>query len=117
MAVAIIHKTPPGSNPNGLEALDTAFSLANLEQHVAMFFIHDGVFQLAKGQHPESIGFKNHTKTYPALEFYDIEDIYVCSTSMKERSLSTDNLVTEVTEFDADQLSSLLQPFNQVLTF
>ncbi|UAA37298.1 sulfurtransferase complex subunit TusC [Paraneptunicella aestuarii] len=117
MSIAILHTTAPSSNPNGLEALDTAFAFANIEQQVGMFFIQDGVYQLLKGQQPEISGFKNHTKSYPALEFYDIEDIFVCTESLKERNLTSENLLLEATLMSPEQLASYLKPFDQVLRF
>lgn len=115
MPIAILHTT--ASSSNGLEALDTAFAFANIEQQVGMFFIQDGVYQLLKGQQPEISGFKNYTKSYPAMEFYDIEDIFVCAESLKERNIAPEDLLVEATLISPEQLSSYLQPFDQVLSF
>lgn len=117
MSVAVIHKSPPASNGAGLEALEFAFAFANLEQNVGMFFIDDGVYQLLKNQDASITGYKNHLKSYSALPFYDIENVYVCRTSLSERGISADNLCVEVILINDEDLSHYLERFQHVVTF
>ncbi|MCY7295120.1 sulfurtransferase complex subunit TusC [Alteromonas sp. a30] len=116
MSIAIINVSASNVSPNGLEALDLAFSFANLEQDVSMFFIDDGVFQLVKNQQPESHGYKNHTKSYPAMAFYDIENIYVCKNSLEQRNLALNDLCIDIALFEKHSLSPLLRNYKHVVT-
>lgn len=86
--VAIINSKAPFSINAGKDALDVALIFASFEQKVALFFQGDGVYQLVDKQTPELINVKNYLKTFSAFEFYDIEDIYVCEHSLKQRNLS-----------------------------
>lgn len=117
MSLAIIHTTPPSSSPTGQEALECAFAFTNLEQDVTMIFVDDGVFQLLNGQDATVAGFKNHSKSYRALEFYDIENIFVCQESLQSRGLSKSELCVEVELFENKGLSSILEQYQHVVTF
>lgn len=117
MSIAIINTQLPNASPDGWEALDMAFSFANLELNVALFFIGDGVFQLLKDQQPEQHGYKNHTKSYAALDFYDIDHIYVCEASLKENNLKPEDLVISPMLFNRTDMSSLISQFDKVINF
>ena len=60
---------------------------AAFEQDVSLAFLGDGVYQLTKGQDTKGIGIKNHSKTYRALEGYDVEKLYVERESLAARGL------------------------------
>lgn len=115
MSIAILQRCEPLANANGIECLDMALALANLEQEVALFFADAGVLQLAKGQQPEASARKDHIKTYGALTFYDIEEIYVCQRSLLSYQLSESDLVIPVTVLDGPQFVSKLIKFSHVV--
>ena len=73
--IAIINKSAPYGSSNGQESLDMALAMSNFAQNVSVFFIEDGVLQLLTSQRAASIDSKAYHKTFPALEFYDIERI------------------------------------------
>ncbi|WP_294613301.1 sulfurtransferase complex subunit TusC [uncultured Gilliamella sp.] len=85
--VAVIIATPPHGNAKGREALDIALSLSGIN-HVSVFFMADGVFHLLLNQYPEQILMRDYIATFNMLELYDIEDVYVCESSLSARSLS-----------------------------
>ena len=82
-----------------------------------MIFLDDGVFQLIKGQETTISGFKNHSKSYPALQFYDIEKLFVCQKSLQLRGLSKNDLCVEVELFESDELIEILNQYQHVVTF
>ena len=95
--IAIINKTAPFSSSSGQESLDLVLAGGSFGQQISVFFIEDGVFQLLNGQDPQHIEQRNYSKTFAALEFYDVEDIYVCQNSLQQRGLSREDLCIEVT--------------------
>ena len=108
-SVAIINSKAPFSSSNGQDSLDVAMVFGSYEQTISLFFHGDGVYQLIDDQQAELINKKDYLKTFSALEFYDIEKIYVCQTSLQERGLTQsrfhlDNVVTlDKTDF-SDEL-------------
>lgn len=88
-SLAILNSKAPFGHLAGKDALDIALIFGSFEQPISLFFQGDGVWQLIQGQDGTIISIKDYLKTFSAFEFYDIEDIYVCQTSLEERSLST----------------------------
>ena len=114
--VAIIISSAPHGSAKGREALDTALALSTFN-HISVFFIGDGVFHLLPNQHPEDILMRDYIATFNMLELYDIEDVYVCKTSLDERNLSqiTINIANQLIE--NKQLHQLLASQDAVLRF
>ena len=92
-------------------------AMSNFGQQVSVFFIDDGVFQLLNNQAASVIERKQFTKGFAALEFYDIENIYVCASSLEERGLRSNDLVIDAIVVNNDELSQLLQAHKQVINF
>jgi tRNA 2-thiouridine synthesizing protein C len=69
---------------------------AAFDQDVSLVFMDDGVFQLKKGQQTKGIENKNFSKTYRALDGYDIEKLYVDQESLAARGLTEDDLLVEM---------------------
>lgn len=114
--VAIIISSAPHGSAKGREALDTALALSTFN-HISVFFMGDGVFHLLPNQHPEDILMRDYIATFNMLELYDIEDVYVCKTSLDERNLSqiTINIANQLIE--NNQLHQLLASQDAVLRF
>jgi tRNA 2-thiouridine synthesizing protein C len=102
---------------NGQESLDMALAMSNFGQEVSLFFIEDGVLQLIKQQTPDKIQHKAYHKTFGALTFYDIDNIYVCQQSMLERKLTVTDLSIAVTLIELGQLTALIGEHDQVMVF
>ena len=115
--LAILNKSAPYGNVNGQESLDMALAMSNFGQEVSLFFIEDGVLQLIKQQTPDKIQHKAYHKTFGALTFYDIDNIYVCQQSLLERNLSAIDLSINVSLMEPDQLSTLIGEHAQVMVF
>lgn len=115
--IAILNKSAPYGNINGQESLDVALAMSNFGQEVSLFFIEDGVLQLIKQQTPDKIQHKAYHKTFAALTFYDIDNIYVCQQSLLERNLTAPDLLIPVSLIGPDQLTALIHKHDQVMVF
>ncbi|WP_299074235.1 sulfurtransferase complex subunit TusC [uncultured Paraglaciecola sp.] len=116
-SIAIVNKSAPYGSINGQESLDMALAMSNFGQEVSLFFIEDAVFQLVKQQTPDKIDHKAYHKTFAALNFYDIDNIYVCQHSLQKRNLSEADLCIDVTLIKPSQLTGLLASSNHVMVF
>jgi tRNA 2-thiouridine synthesizing protein C len=116
-SIAIVNQVAPYGSSKGQESLELALAMSNFGQQVSLFFIEDGVFQLLSQQTPNSIDNKAYFKTFSALEFYDIENIYVCGQSLKMRGLTVADLCISVTLITNLMHSQLLAQHKQVLVF
>ena len=75
-----INRRAPHGTIYAHEALEVVLIGAAFEQDVTLAFLDDGVFQLKKNQDTTDINTKNFSKTYGALEMYDVEKLYVENT-------------------------------------
>ncbi|MFD2166732.1 sulfurtransferase complex subunit TusC [Thalassotalea euphylliae] len=116
-SIAIINSSAPFANSNGKDALDMALIFGSYEQTVALFFVGDGVWQLKDATKPELLNVKNYLKTFNALAFYDVEEIYVCAKSLKERGLSSQLELADAQIAQPEALQQKLTEFKHVLRF
>lgn len=112
-----VNRRAPHGTIYALESLETVLIGAAFDQDVTMLFIDDGVYQLKKDQQPDALEFKNFSKTYRALEMYDVEKLFVEKESLAERGLTVDDLVVEVEVLSRDALGSLMDNQDVVLSF
>lgn len=115
--ITIINQTAPYGASNAQESLELAMAMSNFGMQVEIFFVGDGVFQLKRTQTPHSIHAKAYVKSFAALEFYDIEDIYVCEQSLKTRNLTINDLVIPVRLVSVNDFTKSLANNNQVMVF
>ena len=87
-----VNRRAPYGTIYAWESLEVVLIGAAFEQDVALAFVDDGVYQLAKGQDTAGIGMKNFSPTYSALGDYDINKIYVEKESLDARGLTVDDL-------------------------
>ena len=109
-----VNRKAPHGTIYAHEALEVVLIAAAFEQDVSLAFIDDGVYQLKKGQNTDGIATKNLTKTFGALEMYDVEKLYVEKESLDERGLSEDDLSVEVEVLASSELKKL---FNESEVF
>jgi len=114
--IAILNASPT-INEASKEALDVALIYGSYEQPTSLFFQGEGVRQLVNSQHVETVNIKDYLKTMGALEFYDIENIYACSTSLKERELVEDFHLNNVQVLSANDFSEKLHQHHVILRF
>jgi tRNA 2-thiouridine synthesizing protein C len=115
-----VNRKAPYGTIYALESLEVVLIGAAFEQDISLVFIDDGVYQLKKGQQTtvdSGIGVKDFSKTYRALEGYDVEKLYVDKTSMDLRGLTTDDLNVDVEILDDAQMADLMAQQDVILSF
>jgi tRNA 2-thiouridine synthesizing protein C len=112
-----VNRKAPYGTIYALEGLEVVLISAAFEQDVSMTFVDDGVYELMKGVDTSGIGMKSFSKTYRALEGYDIEKLYVEKESMDMRGLTEDDLVVDVTVLPAPELAALMAEQDVVISF
>jgi len=112
-----VNRRLPHGTVYALESLETVLIGAAFDQDVSMLFIDDGVYQLKKDQDPEGIEFKNFSKTYRALEMYDVEKLFVEQESLEERGLVVDDLLVDVEVIPGSDVKALVDQHDIILSF
>lgn len=115
--IAILNTQAPFATSIGKESLDTALIFGAYEQPTSLFFIGDGVFQMIGDQNPEQLEIKNYLKTFSALEFYDIDNVYICQQSLIERDLKTNFNIENIQVLDKTSFNQKLHQHNIIYRF
>ena len=116
-SLAILNAKAPFASSAGKDALDVALIFGSFEQPVSLFFQGDGVWQLISEQNGSIISVKDYLKTFAAFEFYDIENIYVCQTSLTERHLTNDFHIEDVCILNQQEFTQQLTAHHHILRF
>lgn len=112
-----VNRRAPYGTIYALESLEVVLIAATFDQDVSLVFLDDGVYELVKGQDTQAIGIKNHSKTYRALEGYDVEKLYVEQESLSARGLTQDDLIVDVEVLSSSEMSALMAEQDIVLSF
>ncbi|ODV10861.1 MAG: sulfurtransferase TusC [Rubrivivax sp. SCN 70-15] len=112
-----VNRKAPYGTIYALESLEVVLIAATFDQDVSLVFVDDGVYELVKGQDTQGIGIKNHSKTYRALEGYDVEKLYVERESLESRGLSEDDLIVDVEVLSGTEMAALMAEQDVVLSF
>jgi len=105
--LAIIITTPPTSH-----LTQTAYQFIAQAKNQGVIVI--GVFFY---QSADMLHIKNFLKTFAAFEFYDIDNIFVCEKSLKERGLPLKFHIDDVKLLNEQSLSVCLQHHDIILRF
>ena len=112
----LMRKAPHGSiYPQG--GLEVMLIMAAYDQIISVLFVDDGVFCLKKGQETSGIHVKDYSKTFKVLESYGVEHLYVDKTSLEERGLKEEDLLTGVELLPSEELSDVLARQDVILPF
>lgn len=111
-----VNRRAPYGTIYALECLEVVLVAAAFDQDVSVVFLDDGVCQLKKNQDTTGIGMKNFSKTYGALDDYDVEKIYVEKESLDARGLTADDLVIPVEVLAADDLREVMAQQDVVIS-
>lgn len=118
MATLLIRFThSPYQSSNSSDGLDFALAATNYGHEVAVLFESEGILQLQK---TESVkGVKNHSKRLGSLPFFDIEECYVCETSLAAWPLNNHDILNKLNAniIDVMQKIALFQRVDHVITF
>ncbi len=115
-----LNRKAPYGTIYALESLEVVLIGAAFDQEVSLAFVDDGVYQLKKDQKTtvnSGIGMKDFSKTYRALEDYDIDKLYVEKRSMEARGLREEDFIVPVQIIDSAQLSALMAQQDVILSF
>ncbi|MGE5117454.1 MAG: sulfurtransferase complex subunit TusC [Betaproteobacteria bacterium] len=112
-----VNRKAPYGTIYALESLEVVLIAATFDQDVSLVFVDDGVYQLVKGQDTKGTGIKNFSKTYRALEGYDVEKLYVDRESLDQRGLTEDDLLVDVEVLDSAAMAALMADQDVVLSF
>jgi len=112
-----VNRKAPFGTIYALESLEVVLIAATFDQDVSLVFVDDGVYELVKGQDSKGIGIKNHSKTYRALDGYDVEKLYVERESMAARGLTEDDLLVDVEVLSSAEMADLMAEQDVVLSF
>ncbi|HMM47132.1 MAG TPA: sulfurtransferase complex subunit TusC [Thiobacillaceae bacterium] len=112
-----LNRKAPHGTVYALEGLEVVLITAAFDQDVSLVFTDDGVYQLMKGIDTKGIEVKDFSKTYRALEGYDIEKLYVDRSSMEARGLSEEDLIVDVNVLSDDEMKNLMAEQDVVISF
>jgi len=112
-----VNRKAPYGTIYALESLEVVLIAATFDQDVSLVFVDDGVYELTKGQDTKGIGIKNHSKTYRALDGYDVEKLYVERESLDARGLSEDDLIVDVEVLSSAEMAALMAEQDVILSF
>lgn len=119
MKLAFLFRTTPHGNAisrEGLDALLAATAFCD-EEEIGVFFIDDGVLNLLDGQNPELLLQKDFIRTFKLLDLYDIEQRFVCTDSLDQYNLQTEQLIISAEKIDRTSLINKLSQAEKVFTF
>lgn len=111
-----VNRKAPYGTVYALEVLEMVLISAAFDQDVHLVFTDDGVLQLKKNMATDGIGMKNFSKTYRALEGYDIEKLYVDQESLDERGLTEDDLLVDVQVVSRAEMADLMAGMDVILS-
>jgi len=112
-----VNRRAPHGSIYAQESLEVVLVGAAFEQDVSVVFLDDGVYQIRKDQDTSAIGTKNFSKTFRALEMYDVEKLYVEKESMQVRGMTEDDLNVPVEVKSSEEIGRLMEEQDVVLSF
>jgi tRNA 2-thiouridine synthesizing protein C len=112
-----VNRRAPHGSIYAQESLEVVLVGAAFEQDVSVVFLDDGVYQIRKDQDTSAIGTKNFSKTFRALEMYDVEKLYVEKESMQARGMTEDDLNVPVEVKTSEEIGRLMEEQDVVLSF
>jgi len=115
-AAVLMRKAPYGTVYTA-EGFRTLMGIAVFEMEISVVFVDDGVYALVAGQAPGKLGMKPLGDAFPMLSEFGATDFYVHDESLRERGLTADDLVMDVTIVDSAQVAHILESAGKVLPF
>lgn len=116
--IAFVFTQGPHGSSAGREGLDAVLAISALSDEIALFFVSDGVLQIMAGQQPDKILARNYAATFGVLALYDIEQCYLCATSLEARGIAADAVrVLSAEVLAPDALRERLDDYDRIITF
>lgn len=115
--VAVVMRKAPYGSVYTAEGFRTLMGIAVFEMDISVVFMDDGVYALLKGQAPQKLDMKPLGDGFPMLTEFDVKRFYVHDESLKERGLTTDDLLMDVEVVDGARIAEILEAAGKVLPF
>jgi tRNA 2-thiouridine synthesizing protein C len=112
-----VNRRAPHGTIYAQESLEVVLIGAAFDQDVSVVFLDDGVYQIHKDQDTSAIGTKNFSKTFRALEMYDVEKLFVEKESMELRGVTEDDFNVEVEVKTSEEIGRLMEEQDVILSF
>ena len=112
-----VNRRAPHGTIYAQESLEVVLIGAAFDQDVSVVFMDDGVYQIHKDQDTTAIGTKNFSKTFRALEMYDVEKLYVEKESMELRGVTEEDFNVEVEVKTSEEIGRLMEEQDVILSF
>jgi tRNA 2-thiouridine synthesizing protein C len=112
-----VNRRAPHGSIYAQEALEAVLTGAAFNQDVSVVFLDDGVYQIRKGQDTTAIGTKNFSKSFCALEMYNVKKLFVEKESLEARGMSEDDLNVPVTIKTAEEIGKIMEEQDVLLSF
>lgn len=113
----VINTKAPYAGQSGQESLDFVMAMANFGIETSVVFVNDGVFQLLTDQNAKNIQRKHYVKGFKSLTFYDVDNIFVCKTSLESREINQEQLNVDHQLIQENELSKIIATHQHVVTF
>jgi tRNA 2-thiouridine synthesizing protein C len=114
-SLLIISRQSPWSGPGAREALDIVLAGGAFDLPIGLLFLDDGVLQLAAGQNARTVQQKDLSANLQALPMFGVEALFYCTDSAVMRGLH-DVSLDEAQALDAEQITALIDRYDQVMT-
>ena len=112
-----VNRRAPHGTIYAQESLEVVLIGAAFDQDVSVVFLDDGVYQIHKDQDTSAIGTKNFSKTFRALEMYDVEKLFVEKESMELRGVTEDDFNVEVEVKTSEEIGRLMEEQDVIFSF
>jgi tRNA 2-thiouridine synthesizing protein C len=117
MNVILFRQAPYGTSFTG-EGIRALSALQAFGVPLTVVFMDDGVFVLRKGQNPSALEMKSMGEGVKMLEENGLEEVLVCSESLRERGIDEKDLIdARITVVDRKEVNNLLRSAGNVLPF
>lgn len=116
MKILCIQTRAPYIDLKTEESQEMLLAMASLGYQIQLLFIGQGVHQLLHTANAPA-NQRPYAKAYAALALYDIEEVYVCQTSLQNQSLQATALDIPCQALANEQIAELYQQATIVWTF
>lgn len=115
MKIAVLVTKLPLQNIEARESMDLIFALAAVDHQVSVIFSGDAVYQLLKADDSAELMVKDFRRSFKLFELYEIDQLYVCAESLKQRYLRVAELTLDLQPLESSELSQLLYTQQHVI--
>ena len=115
MKIAVLVTNLPFDGIAARESLDLIFALAAVEHQVSVVFSDDAVYQLVQAHDSAETMVKDFRRSFKLFELYDIDHVYICAESLRQRHLHASELVLDVQPLEHAELNQLLDTQQHVI--